>query len=151
MDCLEKTKLLAKDFSKEFPRSPREVLAGYVLAARALDKCRSVIAGCAGDYHSGCPLDMMFLEFAGISYDLFKEVVATGATDDEIAVWITANSKKRPVIEIIRWNNDLRGKRLSELPDHLQEYMEEYIPKFLPRNRPVYVLFDVYDIEEERL
>ena len=28
--------------------------------------------------------------------------------------------------------------------------MEDYIPKFIPRNRPVYVLFDVYDLEEER-
>ncbi|KAB2644067.1 MAG: DUF5069 domain-containing protein [Verrucomicrobia bacterium] len=151
MDSIEKTKLISKDLSKEFPRSPRETLAGYVLAARAVDKCRSVIVGCSGDYHSGCPLDMMFLEFAGISYDSFKAFVATGATDDEIALWIATNSTLRPTIEIIRWNNDLRGKRMSELPDHLQEYMEEYIPKYLPRNRPVYSFFDVYDIEEERI
>jgi Domain of unknown function (DUF5069) len=56
----------------------------------------------------------------------------------------------RPRIEIIRWNNDLRGKRLSEMPDGIQEYMEDYVPKFVPRNRPVYVFFDVYDLEEER-
>ena len=31
-------KLLAKDY----PRSPRETLAGYVIAARMLDKCRAV-------------------------------------------------------------------------------------------------------------
>jgi hypothetical protein len=29
--------------------------------------------------------------------------------------------------------------------------MEDYIPKFIRRNRPVYVLFDVYDIEEQRI
>jgi len=28
---------------------------------------------------------------------------------------------------------------------------EDYIPKFIPRNRPVYVLFDVYDLEEQRI
>ena len=38
---LEKVKLLARDLRdrKEFPRSPRATLAGYVLAARAVDKC----------------------------------------------------------------------------------------------------------------
>lgn len=151
MIAIEKIKLLAKDLTKEFPRSPRETLAGYVLAARTVDKCRSVLADCAGDYHSGCPLDNMFLNFVEIPYEQFKEFVATGATDEEIATWIEKTAKQRPAIEVIHWNNDFRGKRISELPDALQEYMEEYIPKFLPRNRPVYAFFDVYDIEEERI
>ena len=92
----------------------------------------------------------MFLDFAGIAYDKFKEFVATGATDAEIAEWIEKNAKQRPRIEIIRWNNELRGKKISELSDDIQEYMEDYIPKFVPRNRPVYVFFDVYDLEEQR-
>lgn len=150
MNAQEKVKLLALDLTKKFPRSPRETLAGYVIAGRAVDKARAVLAGTAGEYHSGCPVDAMFLDFAGIAYDKFKEFVATGATDAEIAEWIEQNAKKRPRIEIIRWNNDLRYKRLSELPDNLQEYMEDYIPKFVPRNRPVYVFFDVYDLEEQR-
>ena len=39
---LEKVKLLARDLrdSKQYPRSPRETLGGFVLAARAVDKCR---------------------------------------------------------------------------------------------------------------
>jgi len=151
MTASDKLKLLAKDLTKEFPRSPRELLAGYVIAARAVDKCRAVLAGTAGEYHSGCPVDAMFLDFAGIPYENFREFVATGATDAEIAEWIQKTAKPRPRLEIIRWNNDLRGKRMSELPDGIQEYMEDYIPKFIPRNRPVYVLFDVYDLEEQRI
>lgn len=147
----DKLKLLAKDLAREFPRSPREMLAGYVIAARAVDKCRSVLAGTGGDYHSGCPVDDIFLKFAEISYDAFRDFVGTGATDDEIAAWIEKNAKPRPRVEVIRWNNDLRGKRLCELPDGLQEYLEDYIPKFVPRNRPVYVFFDVYDLEEQRI
>ncbi len=56
---LEKVKLLASDLrdSKEFPRSPRQTLADYVLAARAVDKCRAVLIGWEGEYHSNCPLD----------------------------------------------------------------------------------------------
>jgi hypothetical protein len=151
MTTQDKIKLLAKDLIKEFPRSPRELLAGYVIAARAVDKCRSVLAGTAGEYHSGCPVDAMFLDFAGISYDQFKDFVATGATDAEIADWIQKTAKQRPRIEIIRWNNELRAKRLCDLPDGIQEYMEDYIPQFVPKNRPVYVFFDVYDLEEERI
>lgn len=144
-------KLLAKDLTKEFPRSPREMLAGYIIVARAVDKCRAALVGTAGEYHSGCPVDAMFLEFTGITYDAFRDFVATGADDDEIAKWIRKTAKRRPRIEIIRWNNDLRTKRLSELPDSIQEYMEDYMPKFVPRNRPVYAFFDVYDLEEERI
>ena len=147
----EKLKLLAIDLTKEFPRSPRELLAGYVIAARCLDKCRSVLAGTAGEYHSGCPLDLFFLEYVGIAYDDFKAQVATGATDAEMAGWIESKATRRPRIEIIKWNNDWRGKRMCELPDKLQEYMEDYIPKFIRRNRPVYHFFDVYDIEEQRI
>jgi hypothetical protein len=40
----EDLKLLAGDLTKKFPRSPRETLAGYVIAARTVDKCRAVRA-----------------------------------------------------------------------------------------------------------
>ncbi len=150
---LERVKLLARDLrdGKEFPRSPRQTLAGYVLAARAVDKCRSVLAGCQGEYHSNCPLDQRWLKFAEIEYDAFRAVVASGASDAEIATWITEHAKQRPRAEIIAWNNKERDFRLSELPLELQEYMEDYIAQNVPRNRVVYHWFDVYDLEEERL
>lgn len=150
---LEKVKLMARDLrdGKEFPRSPRETLAGYVLAARAVDKCRAVLGGWGGEYHSNCPLDQMWLKFAEIDYASFRAFVASGATDDEIATWIGEHAKKRPHIEIIKWNNKLRDQRLSELSSELQEYMEDYIKQFIPRNRVVYHWFDVYDVEEERI
>ena len=151
MNAQEKLKLLARDLTRDFPRSPRETLAGYVIAARAVDKCRAVLAGTGGEYHSGCPVDQMFLEFAGIAYETFRQFVATGANDAAIADWVQKTAKPRPRLELIRWNNQLRGMRLSELPDAVQEYMEDYIPKFVPRNRPVYVFFDVYDLEEQRI
>lgn len=150
---VERVKLLARDLrdGKSFPRSPREMLAGYVLAARALDKCRSVLAGCAGEYHSNCPLDQRWLKFAEIEYETFKAFVATGATDDDVAAWIGKQARRRPRSEIIAWNNRERDLRLSDLPIELQEYMEDYIPKFVPRNRVVYHWFDVYDLEEHRI
>lgn len=45
---LEKVKLLARDLQdrKEFPRSPRATLAGYVLAARAVDNAAPCLCNC---------------------------------------------------------------------------------------------------------
>src|SRR5260370_33207356 len=123
---------LAKDLSKSFPRSPRETVAGYVIAGRTLDKCRATLAGIAGEYHFDCPLDNFFFSFAEISADEFKDFVATGASDEEVAKWIERKAKKRPRIEIIRWNNDGRYKRLSEMPHGVQEFVEDYTPEILP-------------------
>lgn len=39
MNPSDKLRLLARDLTREFPRSPRETLGGYVIAARAVDKC----------------------------------------------------------------------------------------------------------------
>jgi hypothetical protein len=149
---IEKVKLLTRDLrdGKQYPRSPRETLGGYVLA-RAVDKCRAVLAGWEGEYHSNCPFDQIWLKFAEIDYDQFRSFVASGATDSEIAAWVGEHAKKRPRTEIIAWNNNQRDRRLSDLSLELQEYMEDYIAQFIPRNRVVYHWFDVYDLEEERL
>jgi hypothetical protein len=150
---LEKVKLLARDLrdDKEFPRSPREPLGGYVLAARAVDKCRAALVGWQGEYHSNCPLDQRWLKFAEIDYGVFRLFVASGATDDEVAAWIGEHAKKRPRADIVIWNNRQRDQRLSDLSPHLQESMEDYIQKYVPRHRVVYRFFDIYDLEEKRL
>src|SRR4029077_7180887 len=150
---LEKVKLLARDLrdGKEFPRSPRATLAGYVLAARAVDKCRAVLVDWQGEYHSNCPLDQRWLKFAEIDYGDFRSLVASGATDDEIAEWIEKNAKKRPRAQIVAWNNKERDLRLSDLPPEIQEFMENYIQRYVPRNRVVYHWFAVYDLEEQRI
>ncbi len=150
---LDKVRLLARDLrgEKEFPRSPRETLGGYVLAARAVDKCGSSLVDLNGEYHSNCPVDQIWLKFAEISYNAFRDFVATGATDEEIATWIGENAKQKSREDIVIWNNQQRDTRISDLPVGTQVYMEDYIKQFIPRNRVVYLWFDVYDIEEQRM
>jgi len=151
MQTNEKLKLLALDLTKTFPRSPRETLGGYVAAGRTLDKCRAVLAGTNGEYHFDCPLDGTFFGFTGISAEAFKDFVATSATDEEVAAWISERSKIKNPNEVIVWNNKMRCMRLCDMSLELQVFLEGYIPKYLRKNRPVYVWFDVYDIEEQRL
>jgi hypothetical protein len=140
------------DLTKEFPRSPRDIsIAGYVVAARCVDKCRAVLAETAGEYHSGCPLDEVWLDFVGIKYKAFKKFVATGADDAAISEWVATKAKQKNSREVIAWNNKMRDKQISKMSIKLQEFLEEYIPQNIPENKKVYVWFDVYDIEEKRI
>ena len=152
MNMNTKTQTLkAKDLTHEFPRSPRETLAGYVLAARVLDKCRAAIAGTLGEYHFDCPLDRFFFEFAGVNAESFRSFVATGAADEAVAAWIAEHATPHSRIEVIKWNNRIRETRLGDMPQEIQEFLEGYITKHLPAGRVVYRWLDVYDIEEQRL
>jgi len=139
------------DLTKEFPRSPRETVGGYVVAGRTLDKCRAVIAGTEGEYHYDCPLDQMFLEFTGIDADKFKDFVATGADDEAVASWIKKQTEDKTKEAIVEWNNSLLYKRISEMPIDLQVFLEDYIAENIPSGKTVYHWFDVYDIEEGRI
>jgi hypothetical protein len=148
---LEKVKKLAKDLRSGYPRSPREKLGGYVIAARCVDKCRAFLSGINGDYNYWpCSLASQWFAFTGITPEQLKDVVATGATDEEVADWIRGASKIKDADEILKWNNRLRDMKLSEMSLQAQQYLEEYIPQFVPNHRPVYVWFDVYDLEEKR-
>lgn len=142
----------APDLTKEFPRSPRDTsIAGYVIAARCVDKCRAAIAGTAGDYHSDCPLDRVWLEFTGIKYKAFRKLIASGADDSAVSAWVAENAKQKNRSEVIAWNNRMRDKPLSKMATKLQVFLEDYIPQNLPKEKPVRVWFDVYDIEEKRI
>lgn len=149
---LDKVKRYAKDLRSTYPRSPREKLGGYVIAARSVDKCRAFLLGINGEYNYWpCSLAGQWFSFTGITPEQLKELVATGATDEEIAEWIKGASKIKNTDDVLKWNNTMRDMRLSDMSLQAQQYLEEYIPKVVPKHRPVYVWFDVYDLEEKRL
>ena len=151
-DVQAQISISAPDLTTEYPRSPRDTsIAGYVIAARCLDKCRAVIAETAGEYHSGCPLDQVWLDFTGIKYKAFRKFVATGADDQAVSDWVAAKAKQKKRSEVIAWNNRMRDKSISKMPLKLQVFLEDYIPQNLPTDKQVRVWFDVYDIEEKRI
>ncbi len=141
----------APDLSTVYPRSPRETLGGFVVAARTLDKCRAAVANTLGEYHFDCPLDNLLFEFTGISADAFRAKVETGVSDEEFGNWLAEQTSSISNQDRVRWNNELRYQRISEMPIGLQEFLENYIPENLPSGKIVYYWFDVYDIEEERI
>lgn len=141
----------ALDLTKECPRSPREKLAGFVIAARTLDKCRAKLNNSLGDYKFDCPLDNRFFHFTNITAAEFESLVSSGVNDDQVVEWIQQKTSHLDSREIIAWNNQLRYTRICDMPIELQEFLEDYIPQFIPKNRVVNYWFDVYDIEEGRI
>jgi hypothetical protein len=145
----EKLKSLARDLRKTPPRSPRDVLGDFVIAARMVDKARADLLGINGEYNFyPCGLGAFFWKFTGLDAMKFKEFVATGATDAEVDNWIRENTVQKDKLAIIRWNNEMIAKRLCDLPDNVQEYFVDYIPKFCKPPSKVKFFFDVYDVEE---
>ena len=112
----EKLAHLALDLRQDYPRSPRTLFAGYVIAGRVLDKCRALLNGSEGEYAYNFGIDRVFFEFAGINADEFKDYVATGATDEEVADWIKSKAKPHTSAEVASWNFTLKCRRISELP-----------------------------------
>ena len=104
----EKLSSLAKDLRTEFPSSPRVMLGGLVILARCLDKCRSFLVEINGEYNFWpCSLCEQLEVFTGIDHEEFKDFVATGASDEEVAKWVTTQSKVKDKMEVIRWNNKM--------------------------------------------
>jgi hypothetical protein len=93
----KKLKELARDLRTNEPRPAHEKLAGFEMAARALDKCRASLLGIAGDFRFGCPMDQEFFQEAGISAEDFKSIVETGASDQEVEQWLLQHTQARSV------------------------------------------------------
>jgi hypothetical protein len=149
-DVSEALIALSKDLRKKPPCSPRKSLAGYVIAARILDKCRAELNGSAGEYCclENSRLDRYFLDATGIIPEEFRELVATGASDIEVTEWIKAHSKMTNPEDVAKWNNQLRSLPLNKLPIEIQQHFETFISKQIPPLKPVLCLFDKFDLED---
>jgi hypothetical protein len=52
---------------------------------RARSTCRATLVGWNGEYRFGCAMDRHFFAETGIDSDAFRDFVATGAGDEEVA------------------------------------------------------------------
>jgi len=80
-----------------YPRSPREMMSGWVHLPRFVDKIRLHLAGnLHPDYQENFTkgFDGLWLKAAGVSADTFIELVKNSMTDGEVADWVARNAKK---------------------------------------------------------
>ena len=107
----------AKDLTKQAPRSPKTRLGGYIILARMLDKGRASLAGTAGEYHFACPLDQALLGFKEVKVDDVKNLLASGATDEQIVAWLGENGTKKTAAEIDAWSSGTEAWSLYNDPE----------------------------------
>lgn len=111
-------KLTAPNLTQRPPRSPRVRLGGYAMLPRILDKARASLAGQAGDYKFGNPMDRHFFAFTGITQDALLEQLRTGAGDWEMLCWVNvqANPQRHPH-EIRSWSAWLETMPIGDAED----------------------------------
>jgi len=135
------------DLTKRAPRSPRVRLGGYVVLPRMLDKGRATINGTNGEYHYACPLDLRFLEFAGIDPEKLKKQLAAGKGDGEILEWIEKNAKNQPTApEILAWSAWQEQRTPSDVES--REYFHGLHAKVAPKREDISTWFDVLDVDD---
>ena len=139
--------LNAPDLTKQPPRSARVRLGGYVILARMLDKGRALLAGKNGEYNYACPLDVRFLEFAGLKAGALKKQLAAGKGDGDILKWINTHAKhKRAAAEIEAWS----AWQERRAPDNVDSraFFNELHQKCAPKRTDIMSWFDLLDVDD---
>ncbi len=115
----------SKNLTQEPARSPRVRIGGYVLLARMADKGRAVINGTAGEYHFDCPVDNMLFGFKGVKGAEVKPLLASGASDDEIAAWLDTHGTPKTPAEITAWGDSIVATSLYNDPEKRDWFIAE--------------------------
>lgn len=140
---------LTMDLRKNFPRSMRVKLEGYVHVARMIDKCRAVLAGTEREYIYPCPMDFRLLEFAGITHEQFTAAVKTNPTDEGVANWFRGVTTPHAPAELDEWNA-MMLKRGPSTPEK-QAYFDKLRDAVDPSRTDLTAWSDLQDLEEGRV
>ena len=118
------TPIIARDLTKQAPHSPRERIAGFAIASRAVDKCRASLAGTLGEYLYDCPLDNMLFSFKGINGEQFKAAVQTSKNYEDVGAWLQANGTAKTPVEIKTWSDEMEAGSLMKNPEQRAYFIE---------------------------
>ena len=81
------------------PRSPREMMVGWIYLPRYIDKIRLHLAGkLHPDYQPnfGKGFDGLWLNAAGVTHEKMIEVVQNSITDGDVCDWVRQNVEASP-------------------------------------------------------
>jgi hypothetical protein len=135
------------DLTKEYPRSGRELLGGYVHLARMIDKGRAREYGMNGAYIYPCPLDKALLSFLEISEQDFA-YAAKSRTDDLILEWLGVHGRPRSKKQIEIWNKQLLERGPDD--DAKWAYFRKTRDAIDPARTDIVTWIDLLDLEEGR-
>ena len=116
--------IVEMDLSKQAPHSPRERIGGFVIACRAVDKCRASLAGTLGEYHYDCPLDNQLFSFKGITGDQFTAAVKAAKNYDAVGIWLLTHGQPRTAPEIKDWSDAQAAGSPMKNPKGREHFIE---------------------------
>jgi hypothetical protein len=117
MEHIMNSPILPRDLTRQAPHSPRERIAGFVIARRAVDKCRASLAGTLGEYLYDCPLDNLLFNFKGITGEQFKTAVQASTHYEEVGAWLQATGTPKTAAEIKAWSDETEAASLMKNPE----------------------------------
>ena len=115
----------AKDLTKQAPRSLCQRIGGYAVLARMADKGRATLNGTVGEYHFNCPLDNMLFSFKGVQGEDVKNLLATGATDEQVAAWLDTHGTPKTTDEIKVWSDSVEAILPYNNPEQREWFASE--------------------------
>ncbi len=118
------TPIIDRDLTKQAPHSPRERIAGFAIASRAVDKCRASLTGKLGEYHYDCPLDNLLFSFKGVTGEQFKAAVQASKNYEEVGTWLKANGTKKTPAEIKTWSDEMEASSPMKNPERRDYFIE---------------------------
>ncbi len=116
---------IAKDLTKEAPRSPRKRIGGYAILARTTDKGRAFLNGKIGDYHFDCPLDNILFGFKEVKGEDFKRQLEAGASDQDLAAWLDTHGAAKTAEEIKAWGDRVEASSPYTNPEKKEWFSEQ--------------------------
>jgi len=136
-----------------YPRSPREVMCGWMHLPRFIDKVRLHLAGkLHSDYQANlCKgFDGLWLETAGVEAGQFMEVVRKSATDGEVCDWVLKHVKQPDSVKVAHRDRMLNYPRKddTEMQARLKLRKEE---AGLGQRDDIHTFVDFIDADEKRL
>ncbi len=134
-----------------YPRSPREIMDGWVYLPRFIDKIRLHLAGkLHPDYQENFTkgFDGAWLKAAGVSADRFIDVVKNSVTDGQVCDWVRNNVKKSDADKAAFRTQILnRGTEDEEIKARLKMRKEQ---AGLAHRNDIKVFVDFIDADEKR-
>jgi hypothetical protein len=81
------------------------------------DKARADIAGKIGDYHTGCPVDHLLLDWKGVEYADVRKALEAGSTDAEIVTFLNTHGMPKTPVEIQAWSDGMDKATMHNDPE----------------------------------
>ncbi len=136
------------DLTTQFPRSPKEKIAGIVHVGRMLDKARAYKNNTLGEYIFPCPLDSIILEFLKIDKEEFSNKACT-MEENQFESWVAKLSTPYSSEKIAEINDSI----LNSQPDSKEKWKRFYeLRDQLDSNRKdIQKWVDLIDLEEDRI